>query len=86
MLGATVFNIILTFLSFVVVVLLYLKFLAPLLPDPVAPWGVPLCFVLSLALSFLAYRAIVTVLFKKFDMEKYFDPIFGKKRKAKRLE
>jgi hypothetical protein len=86
MLGATVFNILMCLIFFVGIIVLYVKFLVPVLGEQSTVWGMPLSFVLSLALSFFAYRAIVKFLFKKIDMEKYFDPIFGKKRRTQRLD
>jgi hypothetical protein len=36
------------------------------------------CFVLAFAGSILIYRAVLGLIRRKVDLEKYFDPIFGK--------
>jgi hypothetical protein len=81
MLGATVANIAITIVIFMVILILYAQFLAPLLPETVQAWGLPITFVLAIVLSFIVYRACVKILFKKIDVEKYFDPLFIRKRK-----
>ncbi|MDR2808605.1 MAG: leader peptide processing enzyme [Spirochaetaceae bacterium] len=81
MLGATVANVIITVVIFLVILLLYVKFLAPSLPETAQVWGLPISFVVAIVLSFLLYRACIKVLSKKINVEKYFDPLFVKKRK-----
>ncbi|MDR3335021.1 MAG: leader peptide processing enzyme [Treponema sp.] len=76
-LGATAFNILITIISFFVLLLLYGKVLAPLIPETGVAWGLPVIFIGALALSFVIYRMILKQLLKRIDMEKYFDPIFG---------
>jgi cbb3-type cytochrome oxidase subunit 3 len=80
-LGATLFNIVVTVLSFIVLLLLYIKFIAAILPETGQAWGVPLLLIASIAVSFLVYRAVLKVLLKKIPAERYFDPIFGRRRK-----
>jgi hypothetical protein len=80
-LGATVVNIVVTIISFILLFVLYAKYLVPHLPESAAAWGFPIIFIISIALSFLLYRAILKILLKKVDPEKYFDPIFGRRRK-----
>jgi uncharacterized Tic20 family protein len=84
MLGATVVNILITVVIFVGVLVLYSRFLAPVLPEAVNMWGLPVSFVIAIGLSFLVYRAAVTFLFKKINAEKYFDPLFVRRRKGNR--
>jgi hypothetical protein len=79
-LGATVFNILVTAACFIVLLLLYARFLAPLLPEEGQAWGFPAIFIAAIALSFLVYRLALKQLIKKLDVEKYFDPIFGGRR------
>ena len=78
-LGATVFNILITLIAFFILLALYARFLFPLLPETAGAWGFPLIFIGSIAVSFVVYRLILKRVMKKIDMEKYFDPIFGRK-------
>ncbi|MDR1175528.1 MAG: leader peptide processing enzyme [Treponema sp.] len=80
-LGATVVNIVVTIISFILLFVLYAKYLVPHLPESAAAWGFPVIFIISIAFSFLLYRAILKMLLKKVDPEKYFDPLFGRRRK-----
>jgi hypothetical protein len=80
-LGATLFNIIVTVLCFVGLLLLYAKFVMTFLPEENRSWGFPVIFIGAIVLSFFIYRFILKLLMKKIEMEKYFDPIFGRKHK-----
>ncbi|MDR0655047.1 MAG: leader peptide processing enzyme [Treponema sp.] len=80
-LGATVVNIVVTIISFILLFVIYAKYLVPHMPESAAAWGFPVIFIISIALSFLLYRAILKMLLKKVDPEKYFDPLFGRRRK-----
>jgi hypothetical protein len=80
-LGATLFNVIVTAALFVVLFLLYVKFLIRLLPESGQAWGFPLLFIAAIALSFFVYRFALKLLLKKIQVEKYFDPIFGNGKK-----
>jgi len=75
-LGATVFNILITVLSFLLLLIVYAKFLLPRLPEGVQTWSFPLIFIAALAIAFIIYRYAIRFLIKKIDMEKYFDPLF----------
>lgn len=80
-LGATVFNILITVLSFVLLLTVYAKFIMPHLPEQAQAWSFPLIFIAAMAVAFIAYRYLLRFLLKKIDVEKYFDPIFGHKRR-----
>jgi len=82
-LGATVFNILVTLISFFVFTLLYVKFLMALIPEENSSWGFTLIFLASIAISFLVYRWLLKYLLKKIDVEKYFDPLFVRKNMKK---
>jgi len=82
-LGATVFNILVTIISFVVFSFLYARFLMALIPEANRPWGFTLIFLASIAVSFLVYRWLLKYLLKKIDVEKYFDPLFVRKNMKK---
>jgi phosphoglycerol transferase MdoB-like AlkP superfamily enzyme len=79
-LGATVFNLLITLILLVLLLVLYGRFLAPTLPETIAPWGFPVLFVVSIVLSFVIYRLALKYFMKKVNMEKYFSPIFGARR------
>ncbi|MDR1251170.1 MAG: leader peptide processing enzyme [Treponema sp.] len=80
-LGATLFNIIITVLGFVCLLLLYVKLIIPFLPEEGRSWGFPLIFIAAIVLSFVIYRFVLKLLMKKVDTGKYFDPIFGGRQK-----
>ena len=80
-LGATVFNVLSTLIIFFGLFLVFARFIVPYLPEQSVTWGFTIIFVGSIVLTFLLYRFILKILMKKIDFEKYFDPIFGRKRK-----
>jgi hypothetical protein len=80
-LGATLFNIIVTVALFAALFLLYVKFLLRLLPESGQAWGFPLLFIAAIVLSFFIYRFALKLLLKKIQVEKYFDPILGSGKK-----
>jgi membrane protein implicated in regulation of membrane protease activity len=81
LLGATLFNILVTILSFVLLLIIYARFIMPHLPDGGQAWAIVLVFIAAIAVSFVAYRFAMKVLMKKIPVEKYFDPLFGGKRR-----
>jgi len=83
-LGGTAFNIIITLVTFIILLAIYGRFLFPVLPEEAASWVIPVIFILSIAISFLVYRVAIKIIMKKIDMEKYFDPIFGPRRRPQR--
>ena len=80
-LGATVFNILITIICFIALLMLYSKTVMPLIPEGGQAWGFPLIFIAAIALSFVIYRLVIKYFIKKVPVDKYFDPIFGKKQK-----
>jgi hypothetical protein len=82
-LGATVFNIFVTIVGFVVFTFLYVRFFMELIPEAGRSWGFTLIFLASIAVSFLVYRWLLKYLLKKVDVEKYFDPLFVRKNLKK---
>jgi len=76
-LGATLFNILVTVLSFLLLLIAYTRFIMPYLPEGAQAWSFPLIFIAAIAVSFVAYRAALKLLLKKVEMEKYFAPIFA---------
>ena len=80
-LGATVFNILTTIICFLLLLVVYARFFLPSLPETAAAWGFPIIFIGAIVLSFFLYRYILKLIMKKVDIEKHFDPIFGRRRK-----
>jgi hypothetical protein len=79
-LGATLFNILVTIFCFFVLFFLYTRFLGSLLPEEAFTWGFFFIFVGAIVLSFVIYQALLKRLLKRVPMEKYFDPIFGRRK------
>jgi hypothetical protein len=78
-LGATVFNILLYIISFLLLLLIYSQF-AGAIPESARQWGLILILILPIAISFIAYRLILKVVLKKIDVDKHFAPLFGGRR------
>jgi fumarate reductase subunit D len=78
-LGATVLNILITIIIFIVLFFACVG----LLPEDVAGNALPFIFIAALVASFFIYNAVLKIVTKKVDMDKYFDPIF-KIRRGKR--
>jgi len=78
-LAATVFNIIIAVISFVLLLLIYARFINPIVPEGALSWVFPLIFLASIAISIFVYRFVLKYFLAKVDMEKFFDPIFVKK-------
>jgi membrane protein implicated in regulation of membrane protease activity len=82
-LGATLFNMLVTILTFLLLLLCYAKFLMHLLPPEANTWAFPVMFFGSLAVSFIVYRYTLRFLLKKKKKKKYFDPLFIRKHKSR---
>jgi hypothetical protein len=82
-LGATLFNILLTLFCFTSLLLLYARLLAPRLPEERAAWGFPVIFIGAIALSFVIYRFILKRTMKKIDLSKHLAPVFGRRTPEK---
>ncbi|MDR2731212.1 MAG: leader peptide processing enzyme [Treponema sp.] len=85
-LGATIVNIMVTIISFILLMLLYVKFLAPVIPEEKRAWGFSLIFIASLAAAFLVYRALIKFISKKFQIENFLDPLFTSRYRKKKAE
>ena len=79
-LGGTVFNILITIICFLILLVFYFKLIQPSLPESAAGVALPVIFIGSIVVSFLIYRVVLKIIMKKVNMEKYFDPIFGHRR------
>ena len=80
-LGATVFNILTTLLSLFLLAIIYVKTVPENLQQQAQAWPYVLIFIASIAISFVVYRYALRLLMKKVDIEKYFDPIIGNRRR-----
>jgi hypothetical protein len=80
-LGATVFNILVTIISFFVLFFLYSRVLASRLPDEAFIWGSIFVFIGAIVLSFVVYQGLLKLMIKKVDVNKYFEPIFNRKKR-----
>jgi len=80
-LGATAFNILTTLIFFVLLLVIYARTILPMLPEETGAWGFPVIFIGAIVLSFFLYKIILKQVMKKYDFEKYFDPIFGPRRR-----
>jgi phosphoglycerol transferase MdoB-like AlkP superfamily enzyme len=83
-LGATVFNIMITVLSFLLLLLLYSKLLLRFLPEEANAWSFPLIFIAAIVISFFVYKVALGFLLKKVNVEKYFDPIINTRYRPKK--
>ena len=71
---ATVANILLTIVSFLVLYLPYALLLAPRLPPSFVIWIPALLFLFALVISFIVYQALLKLFIKKVDVRKNFEP------------
>jgi hypothetical protein len=69
---ATVANILLTVVSFLVLYFPYALFIAPRLPPSSLIWSLALLFLLALVISFIAYNTLLKLFIKKVDVQKRF--------------
>jgi len=70
--------------KFTVLLVLYGRFLAPVLPQQVAVWGLPVVFIGSIVIGFVVYRIVLKAIMKRVNMEDTFDPLFKPRRSAKK--
>ena len=74
--GATFFNILVTVLIFLLLLVMYSQFIMRLLPSGAQAWSFSIMFITAIVGSFFAYRFALKFLYKKIEMDKYFDPVF----------
>ncbi len=80
LLGATVFNLLIMFILIVLFLLLIAAVFKESLNPNVLSIVMILVFVGSIAASFFIYSRVVKWLNRKIDMDKYFMPLFRRKR------
>jgi hypothetical protein len=64
-----------------ILLLLFIKLIAPHLPQEVASWALALIFVMAVVFSFLIYQKLIKLFVAHIKMEDYFDPIFASRYK-----
>jgi membrane protein implicated in regulation of membrane protease activity len=79
-LGATLFNIVVTIISLLLLLMIYARFIMSHLPEGAQAWSLVLVFIASIAISFVVYRFTLKILLKKIQIDKYLDPIFGRRK------
>jgi len=80
-LGATLFNVIIAVISFILLLILFGRFVAPILSESAMSWSFSLLFLAAIAVSIFVYRIVLKKLLTKVEVEKYFDPLFVRKPK-----
>lgn len=75
-LGATVANIIVMMVIFLVLFVLFGRFLAPQIPGNIGVYVLMVLFIVSIIVTYFIYHRVVRWLSSKYDLEKYFGPIF----------
>ncbi|MCL2042872.1 MAG: leader peptide processing enzyme [Treponema sp.] len=84
--GATLFNILITVLAFIILIVISSRLINWILPDGIKSdeivlWQFILSFIGGMVLSFFIYRFAIKFLMKKIDADKYFAPIFSGRRR-----
>ena len=85
-LGGTIFNVLITVFCFILLLVLFIRFLQPVVPESAFTWIMPVIFIAAIAVSFVVYRLAIKQVTKRVDMEKYFDPIFTRRRPPQRKD
>ena len=81
MIGATIANVVVMFLIFLVFFFFLGRFAAPHLSPGLNQILLLVIFVGSMVLTYTLYHRIMRRVAAKYDLEKYFDPIFRSRRK-----
>lgn len=79
--GASVVNVIIMLVLFLGLFVVFARFVAPSLSPGANQLIMVLIFVISIAATYFIYHRMVRWLSTKIEMDKYFDPIFGKRRR-----
>ena len=79
--GASVVNVIIMLILFLGLFVVFARFLAPSLSPGANQLIMVLIFVISIGATYFIYHRLVRWISTKIDMEKYFDPIFGRKKR-----
>ena len=79
--GASIVNVVIMLILFLGLFVLFARFLAPSLSPGVNQLIMVLIFVASIAVTYFIYHRLVKLLSQRINMDAYFDPIFGKRKK-----
>lgn len=79
--GASVVNVIIMLFLFLALFVVFARFLAPALSPGANQLIMVLIFVVSIGVTYFIYHRLVRWLSTRIDMDKYFDPIFGRKKR-----
>jgi len=71
MLGATIANILLMVICFVLLMLLYSALLSKILPAEALIWAIAVAFILALIVSTLIYRRLLKFLRERYHLDEY---------------
>ncbi len=82
--AATVVNIIVMMILYVVLLITYAQLIAPLVPAAVSQGMLLVLFIVSVVVTYILYHQFMIYLGNRFDLNKYFGPVFGKTRLPQR--
>ncbi|MFO7781606.1 MAG: hypothetical protein R6W94_08255 [Spirochaetia bacterium] len=77
--GATIANIIIMMVIFLVLFVVFGRFLAPYIPANIGVYILMVLFVLSIVATYFIYHRFVRWLSQKYELENYFGPIFPRR-------
>ncbi|HUX51601.1 MAG TPA: hypothetical protein VMW73_12450 [Spirochaetia bacterium] len=80
-LGATVINVLIMMIIFVVLFVLFGRFVAAHLSPQADQIIMLVLFIGAIVLTYFIYHKLINLVTRKIDMEKYFDPIFKPRKK-----
>ncbi|MCL2192377.1 MAG: leader peptide processing enzyme [Treponema sp.] len=79
-LGATLFNILVVVVTWLLLMVIFVRFFLSLLPETSVNWAFSLIFIGAIVVSFIVYRLVLNKLTSKINFEDYFDPIIKSRR------
>jgi membrane protein implicated in regulation of membrane protease activity len=82
-LGATIANIIVMILVFAVLMVIFARFVAPLLTPMVNQIILLVLFIGSVVITYVLYHRLMRYLSQRYNLEEYFGPLFGKGGKGR---
>jgi membrane protein YdbS with pleckstrin-like domain len=80
-LGATIVNVIIMMVIFIILFVLFGRFAAPHMSPQINQIIMLVLFIGSIVLTYFIYHRLVNYITTRIDMEKYFDPIFRPKKR-----
>lgn len=80
-LGATLANVLIMILLFILFLFIHLRFIAPLIAPETAQLLLIVIFFLTIGLTYVIYNSLMKLIAKRIDLEKYFDPLLQPKRR-----